>query len=327
MTPGLVAQLLRESTEELNANGTLDEYEDLLRQGGPIIESETGRSEVPLAEDAPMLPADEPESGPPAPPTPERTFRRSPMDNPQPTPPRPGPLIEEMEPSGGGEHIPVPDGDDRGDGVVVPVPDDADGDDYLNEVLVLELRPDLKSRKGRELDANKFDTKEKQQWDKADALNWAKHLKLGAVEILSEEESRKIEATKPACILQVPARFVRTAHENDKGEVEAKSRLVLPGHLLQKGFESGHARTDSPTAGLTVMCLVLALAAHFGWELDSFDVEAALLAGRSMLATCFLAAALRLERAPRRVGSGTRLVAAKFPPQPQEAARVRAERG
>ena len=165
----------------------------------------------------------------------------------------------------------------------------------MNEVLVLELRPDLKSRKGRELDANKFDQEEKQKWDKADALNWAKHLKLGAVEILSEEESRDIEATRSACILPAPARFVRTAHENDKGEVEAKSRLVLPGHLLQKGAASGQARTDSPTVFLTVMRIILSLAAHFGWELDSFDVEAAFLTGRSMTREGYFLAPIEVD--------------------------------
>ncbi len=40
MTPGLAAQLLKESPEELNVNGGLDEYEDLLRQGGPVVEQE-----------------------------------------------------------------------------------------------------------------------------------------------------------------------------------------------------------------------------------------------------------------------------------------------
>ena len=41
-------------------------------------------------------------------------------------------------------------------------------------------------------------------------------------------------------------------------------------------------RTGSPTAGLMVAHVVLATAAHFGWHIDSFGVEAAVLTGKKM---------------------------------------------
>ena len=55
--------------------------------------------------------------------------------------------------------------------------------------------------------------------------------------------------------------FKRTASTDQSGDYEAKSRLVLPGHLLAKGAQYGHERTDSPTASLTSTYVGLAIAA------------------------------------------------------------------
>ena len=57
---------------------------------------------------------------------------------------------------------------------------------------------------------------------------------------------------------------------------------MLPGHLLAKGAKYGHERTDSPTASPTSTCVGLAIVAHFGWEFEGFDVEAAFLTGKKM---------------------------------------------
>ena len=149
-------------------------------------------------------------------------------------------------------------------------------------MLLLKLKPSFKSRKGRELDPSCFSPEEWDAFSKADAKQWEKHLNLGAVEIVYPDEARQILATKPETVLQVPARFVRTNANDDPEELSAKSRLVLPGHLLSKGVAAGEARTDSPTAGLMAFHVLLAVASHFGWHLDNFDVEAAFLTGQKM---------------------------------------------
>ena len=104
-----------------------------------------------------------------------------------------------------------------------------------NEVLVLSLKPSFKSQKGRELDPRFFSASEREQFAKADEANWKKHLNLGAVEIIYPEQAERILRDRPQVVLQVPARFVRTAPTDESGNYEAKSRLVLPGHLLAKG--------------------------------------------------------------------------------------------
>ena len=168
--------------------------------------------------------------------------------------------------------VPVP----VDDGVDVPVPDDP------HEILVLQLKPTFKSKKGRELDPKLFSDDERAAFRQADIKQWQKHLNLDAVEIIQPDEAARIMKSKPQCVLPVPARFVRTNLSEEPGELEARSRLVLPGHFLRKGIEQGEARTDSPTFGLVAMNILLAIAAHFQWDLGSFDVESAFLTGRLM---------------------------------------------
>ena len=151
-----------------------------------------------------------------------------------------------------------------------------------NEVLVLSLKPSFKSQKGRELDPRFFSAAERAQFDKADTTNWKKHINLGAVEIIHPEEAERILRDRPQVVLPVPARFVRTAPTDESGDYEAKSRLVLPGHLLAKGAKYGYERTDSPTASLTSTYVGLTIVAHFGWGFEGFDVEAAFLTGKKM---------------------------------------------
>ena len=107
---------------------------------------------------------------------------------------------------------------------------------------MLSLKPSFKSQKGRELDPRHFSASEKEQFDKADTANWQKHFNLGAVEIVYPEEAERILRTRPQTVLPVPARFVRTATTDESGDYEAKSRLVLPGHLLAKGAQYGQER-------------------------------------------------------------------------------------
>ena len=98
---------------------------------------------------------------------------------------------------------------------------------------MLSLKPSQKSKKGRELDDSKFNSGERDAYDKADAAQWEKHLKLNAAEVISPEEAAVIWRDHPETILPVPSRFVRTNAAEDT-ELVAKSRLVVPGYLLKK---------------------------------------------------------------------------------------------
>ena len=98
-------------------------------------------------------------------------------------------------------------------------------------------------------------------------------MNLGAVEIIYPEQAERILRDRPQVVLQVPAQFVRTAPTDESGDYEAKSRLVLPGHLLAKGAKYGYERTDSPTASLTSTYVGIAIIAHFGWEFEGFDLS------------------------------------------------------
>ena len=64
------------------------------------------------------------------------------------------------------------------------------------EAMVLQLKPSLKSRKGRELDAKRFDAGEAEKFLAADTKQWEKHLELGAVKIIWQEEAEEILRNK-----------------------------------------------------------------------------------------------------------------------------------
>lgn len=150
---------------------------------------------------------------------------------------------------------------------------------HVEEVNVLRLKPSYKSRKGRELDARHFDATEHEAFLEADAAQWEKHLKLGAVEVIPPEKTKGIPLDK---ILPVASRFVRT-NKGDEGTFKPSSRLVLPGHL-QRGAatEDGGERTDAPTVPQLGLMLVLTVAASNKWKIESFDVSAAFLRGDAL---------------------------------------------
>ena len=138
--------------------------------------------------------------------------------------------------------------------------------------FVLRNKTFKKGSKGKELDAKWFDGEE---WDKfrdADGEQWEAHVKTGAVRILSPEEARKVDPTR---ILPIPARFVRT-NKDKTGGLEAKSRMVVPGHLAPKG----EVRTDAPVAPQVCTYLLLSLAATMHWKVRMFDVKDAFLSGK-----------------------------------------------
>jgi hypothetical protein len=157
------------------------------------------------------------------------------------------------------------------DGQLVPIPDEPD--DELMETLILRNKAFKKGRKGSELDPRAFDGPEWELFRDADDKQWQAHLKSGAVRIVSPEEVGHIDPTR---ISPIPARFARTNKGEDGGTVQAKSRLVVPGHLAPKE----DIRTDAPVAPQVALRTLFSLAAVWSWPLGTFDVADAFLSGK-----------------------------------------------
>ena len=277
MTPGAVAALLREGAEELQAEDAQPMFED-------------ARVEVPAPAQAERLPMPPPMPlEPEPPPSPERPFDNNPdqeMD-----------IDQEIENNAGqfeNNADQFEDNADQFENNAGQIENDADQEignnadqeidaDYETEgVHVLETKPTMKSKKGRELNDKRFDNTERKQLRDADVANWEKHLRLGAAEVVPPQKASEILRNNRQAVLPVAARFVRTNGAAPGEGLQAKSRLVIPGHLLSKGRQDGQERTDSPTAGTASMMVLLAIASHFHWPAAAFDVEAAFLTGLGM---------------------------------------------
>ena len=149
------------------------------------------------------------------------------------------------------------------------------------EVNLLVLKPSFKSRKGRELNPKYFSAKEHVAFLKSDVDNWQKHLDHDAAEIIPPE---RVKDVPPDKILPINSRFVRTNKAEEKDELVASSRLVVPGHLQDSpAQEEGGDRTDAPTVPQLGLHLGLTIAASKSWKGGSFDVSAAFLRGDEMM--------------------------------------------
>eukprot|EP00971_Amphidinium_carterae_P051582 1015365-Amphidinium_carterae.1 len=63
---------------------------------------------------------------------------------------------------------------------------------------------------GKELDARKFSTDERQLWEAADIEQFQAHLKAGAIELVEPSEAEAIrKGPMRSCVLPVASRFVR----------------------------------------------------------------------------------------------------------------------
>ena len=130
-------------------------------------------------------------------------------------------------------HVEIPDPDGSS------LASEVDEQTPAAETLVLQNKTLIKGRKGKELDPRKFDEKEWAEFLKADDKNWQAHLSSGAMRIVPAEEAKTIDRSR---ILPIPARLVRTNKADDPGALEAKSRLVVPGHLAPKEEVRADAR-------------------------------------------------------------------------------------
>ena len=109
--------------------------------------------------------------------------------------------------------------------------------------------------------------------------------------ILSPEESAKVLAGR---VLAAPARFVRVNKDKTGESLEAKSRLVVPGHLAPKD----EVRTDAPVAPQLMLHILFSWAVNRGLMVSTFDVGDAFLNGKSNTRQLFV-------RPPRKGIPGT----------------------
>ena len=132
----------------------------------------------------------------------------------------------------------------------------------------------LKENK-KELNPSRFDNKEKEKFDKADMDEWRQWILNGAVERVSPEKEKQVSTKK---IITAPMRYVRKNKDKDGG-LEAKSRLVIPGHTDP---QIGLYRTDAPTTSHVSVMLCSVVAVCLGWSFAVFDVSTAFLSGLAM---------------------------------------------
>jgi hypothetical protein len=90
------------------------------------------------------------------------------------------------------------------------------------EVYLLKLKNNQK-----ELDPKAFDQKEKEAFDQSDAAEWKQLLASGSVAVVPASEGSSIPRE---LIFTAPMRFVRTNKSKEPDQLQAKSRLIIPGH-------------------------------------------------------------------------------------------------
>jgi hypothetical protein len=271
---GVVAEMLGNLAEQLQDGSPV--YHDLRSEGvavpQAVIPEDTAEVIKRMARERGA--AEEPDSGPPAPPTPERHLAPVGVEEP----------AVDLEP--------VAEEPEQGHGEVVDISgrpssygpvrhEHAHRGEPVYNVWLLELKPSMKSKKGRELDPAKFSPAEKEALDIADKEQWLKHLRTGAVEVVPLKQSKEILKNSRELVVPGYARFVRASKSKSNEDLKASLRLVLPGHRI----DSSSYRTDSPTVSQVALHLVLFFAASSRWVIGSFDVSSAFLTGKMMART------------------------------------------
>eukprot|EP00971_Amphidinium_carterae_P352846 6492750-Amphidinium_carterae.1 len=141
-----------------------------------------------------------------------------------------------------------------------------------HETLVLRNKSIKQGSKGKEIDARWLDETEWDVFRSADSDNWKAHVANGAVRVLTPEEARKVS---PSEILRIPSRFVRVNKDKTGQSLAAKSRWVVPGHVVPRDG----TRCDAPVSPQIALYSLLSLVMRTSWKLSSFDVSNAFLQG------------------------------------------------
>ena len=130
----------------------------------------------------------------------------------------------------------------------------------------------LKRMLEKEIPYNDIPPQDKHLYEEAEQKEWKSWLDYDSCEILSPEDSKRIEDTLPDRIL--PSRYVfrnkNAGLLDDRGNplpVKAKARLCLQGHLCPDS-RTGQVQVDSPTVERVSTMVFLRLVTSLGWTKD-----------------------------------------------------------
>ena len=137
------------------------------------------------------------------------------------------------------------------------------------EALLLKLKAS-----GKELDPKHFNEVEKEEFRKSDMKEWQSWVDNEVLERLTAQEAAKVPKEQ---IFKAPLRMLRVNKGKNAEELQAKSRLIIPGHLDP---ELGGYRTDSPTTMPVAVRLLKSIMVTKDWEAWVFDVSTAFLLGK-----------------------------------------------
>ena len=158
-----------------------------------------------------------------------------------------------------------------------------------SDAMMLQPKNTKAGRGTRELNPRQFDAAERREFDKADLKQLTTWKEKDAIEIIVESKVKSVPFDR---ILPGRARVVRTNKGQPGQELQARSRIVVPGHLDQ---DLGEFRSDAPTAPQMGLFMVLTMSATFRWKLSAFDVEAAFLNGVPLERTLYVRPPLDLH--------------------------------
>ena len=90
------------------------------------------------------------------------------------------------------------------------------------------------ARKVKELDSKYFNEHRRAKFTSADDKEWQSFIDTGAAQVILPHEAKKVPTDR---ISAVPLRYVRTNKDQSgiDGTIEAKSRIVVPGHVDPDG--------------------------------------------------------------------------------------------
>ena len=136
--------------------------------------------------------------------------------------------------------------------------------DHLLPVYVFELRSSKKGTNGKEVDAKKMSEDEWALWRDVDRQQWRGHLENGAMEFVHPD------LVPPRSLLPMPLRFARVNKNKEDGVPIAKSRTMVPGHILDRE----DVRTDAPLAPPMIFHVFLWLVTtHPSWSMSTWLLQ------------------------------------------------------
>lgn len=137
-------------------------------------------------------------------------------------------------------------------------------------MLLLKLKAS-----GKELDPKWFNEEEAAAFQDSDLKEWEAWVDNGVVKRLTPEEASKVPSSQ---IFRTPLRMIRVNKSKDPAVIQAKSRLVVPGHTDPA---IGDYRTNSPTTTPTAIRMMKSLCVSLHWLCYTFDVATAFLSGKN----------------------------------------------